>query len=133
MALYLIYFFCPWPEPEAKLQNMVIWNRLGFTRGFWKTLYSIRKITKHRVYERHIIHIYLKNNVSLSILNLCIHQGENIKEKNKKRKKWPLSIVIVSRQCVLTDLSYYRGIFPIRDLVFLTLALRFFLIWDICR
>lgn len=54
--------------------------------GFEKTLCSIRKITKHGVYERHIIHIYLKNNVSLTTLNLCKNERETINKKQKKKK-----------------------------------------------
>ena len=53
--------------------------------GFEKTLCSIRKITKHGVYERHIIHIYLKNNMSLTTLNLC--KNERLLTKSKKKKK----------------------------------------------
>ena len=53
--------------------------------GFEKTLCSIRKITKHGVYERHIIHIYLKNNRSLTTLNLC--KNERLLTKSKKKKK----------------------------------------------
>lgn len=84
---------------------------MGLMLGFEKTLCSIRKITKHGVYERHIINIYLKNNVSLSILNLCKNEWETINKKPKKKKKsrkekekWPLSMVTVSKPCVLTDL-----------------------------
>lgn len=55
--------------------------------GFEKTLCSIRKITKHGVYERHIIHIYLKNNVSLTTLNLCKNKRETINKKQKKKNR----------------------------------------------